>query len=116
MPVTKAEALVAQRFHRTGPYGRPCEGRLGPEVWRRNGKTQTWVRSPERFEVPVKFGMYSYGHITQTNADQYHIEQECTAPSEQVSEVYRNHLIGCDFPYEHPGGCIPAWDLMEVAR
>jgi len=34
--------------------------------WRRNGKTQYWKRTPERFRVPVKHGMYAYDAITET--------------------------------------------------
>jgi hypothetical protein len=30
---------------------------------RRNGRTKTWKRNPERFYIPVKWGMYGYGVI-----------------------------------------------------
>jgi len=32
---------------------------------RRNGKTKTWKRTPQRFQIPVKHGMYDYGYITE---------------------------------------------------
>lgn len=32
-----------------------------------NGKVKRWVRTPDRFEVPVKYGMYEYGRFI--NAD-----------------------------------------------
>ena len=32
--------------------------------WRVNGKMRTWKKSPERFELPVKFGLYTYGTFT----------------------------------------------------
>jgi hypothetical protein len=32
---------------------------------RRNGKTQTWEKSPERFRIPVKAGLKVCGEINQ---------------------------------------------------
>lgn len=32
---------------------------------RRNGKTQTWKTRPAEFRIPIKFGLYGYGEITQ---------------------------------------------------
>ena len=39
-----------------------------PINWRANGKCKTWKRSPERFQLPIKHGLYSYGYITEENA------------------------------------------------
>lgn len=33
--------------------------------WRVSGQMQTWKRDPERFRIPVKFGLYSNDAITQ---------------------------------------------------
>lgn len=33
--------------------------------WKVNGEPKTWKRSPDRVEVPVKHGMYTYGKITE---------------------------------------------------
>jgi hypothetical protein len=41
--------------------------------WRANGKCHVWVRSPERFKLPVKFGLYDYTYITELNAHHYHV-------------------------------------------
>jgi hypothetical protein len=30
---------------------------------RRNGRTRTWRRAPERFAIPVKWGLYGYGVV-----------------------------------------------------
>ena len=30
---------------------------------RRNGKTRTWKRDPDKFVIPIKAGMYAYGRI-----------------------------------------------------
>lgn len=45
--------------------------------WRRNGKTQTWKRSPERFRIPVKSGLYDYGAIDETSNDQLYVAEKC---------------------------------------
>lgn len=34
---------------------------------KRNGKTRTWKRDADRFEIPIKMGFKSYGLVTQDN-------------------------------------------------
>lgn len=34
---------------------------------RRNGKTKTWKRDTERWEIPIKIGFKTYGTVTQDN-------------------------------------------------
>ena len=36
---------------------------LEGDKWRANGKPKLWKRSPDRVELPVKFGLYDYGYI-----------------------------------------------------
>lgn len=72
MPVTKEQALTVDRFH----YDPACTPDR-TERWRRNGKTKLWKTRPDEFQVPVKFGMYEYSYLTDTNADQFHTEDEC---------------------------------------
>lgn len=58
MAISFEQAVSEQVFH----Y--PVPGVLGKcEVWRRNGRTQTWVTKPGWYKVPVKFGLYNYGYI-----------------------------------------------------
>lgn len=38
---------------------------------RRNGKTRTWKRTPERFEIPVKYGLYQYAIIDNDNHNEW---------------------------------------------
>ena len=38
---------------------------------RRNGKTRTWKRTPNRFEIPVKYGLYQYYIIDDTNHSEW---------------------------------------------
>jgi hypothetical protein len=78
--LTKEEALTAERFH---DEDRLCNDKRGPLVWRRNGKTQTWKRDPERFRIPVKHGMYDYGDLTNLSIG-YHTEENCPFLKEQA--------------------------------
>ena len=36
-----------------------------PQKWRVNGKPKTWIRSPERVEVPVKHGLKDFDTLTE---------------------------------------------------
>ena len=71
--VTKDQALTTSEFH----YNHAHNSDGTCQRWRRNGATKTWVRSPERFRIPVKYGMYGYGAITDLNASEYHTAEEC---------------------------------------
>jgi hypothetical protein len=42
-----------------------------PAQCRVNGACKTWKRSPEKFEVPVKHGLYTCFYITNTNAHEW---------------------------------------------
>ena len=37
------------------------------ERWRINGQTKTWKRSPERFQIPIKHGLWDYDYLTDDN-------------------------------------------------
>lgn len=77
--ITRDQALTCNEFHAK------CTRTVGPrggvtvkqEVWRRNGKTQTWKTRPEDYRIPVKFGLYAYGEITQANAALVHAPEDC---------------------------------------
>lgn len=43
--------------------------------WKVNGKVRTWKRSPELVIVPIKYGLYEYGHVTEWNLDNYRVEE-----------------------------------------
>lgn len=34
-----------------------------------NGQVRRWKREPERFELPLKYGMYEYGTFTNRDLD-----------------------------------------------
>lgn len=41
-----------------------------------NGKCKLWKRSPERFQVPVKHGLYDSGYITETNCHDWCLTED----------------------------------------
>ena len=47
-----------------------------PQRWRVNGKPQVWVRAPSRVRVPLKYGLYAYGEITETTLDLVYLNEE----------------------------------------
>lgn len=65
--VTKESALTANNFTHVSMKNRDET----PLRVRRNGKTKTWKRRPNDFSVPVKYGLYGYGYITQDNAHEW---------------------------------------------
>lgn len=78
--VTKEQAMRADHFHFgdctkvDGPRG---GAKTKVENWRRNGRTQTWARSPERFRVPIKYGLRGYSEINERNATRFHVAEHC---------------------------------------
>lgn len=47
-----------------------------PLNWKANGKLKTWKRSPERFRLPIKHGLYSYGYIDDENIQLFFLEED----------------------------------------
>lgn len=77
--ITKDQAMTETLFHQD------CTAEVGPRgglthhpvIVRRNGQTQTWKTMPERFRVPVKYGLYQYGEIASWNADAFNVPAAC---------------------------------------
>jgi hypothetical protein len=69
--VTKEQAMKASAFHEEHEPG----GKI--YRWRRNGVTQTWKTQPERFRTPIKYGIHTYGQLSDVNAYQFHTEDNC---------------------------------------
>lgn len=34
-----------------------------------NGQPKVWKRNPNRVQIPVKYGLYEYGYLTESDAD-----------------------------------------------
>jgi len=81
--VAKEQAVNAgyrDEFH----YG-DCKRTVGPrggvtvriETWRVNGRCATWKRDPERFELPIKYGLKTCSYLTNRNAGEFHRAKDC---------------------------------------
>lgn len=44
-----------------------------PMRLRVSGRCQTWVRRPDEFKLPVKYGMYESGYLTPQNAGEWYV-------------------------------------------
>jgi hypothetical protein len=93
MALTLAQAKslrYGQELHYTGPsrtcpFGSSCARTIGPRGGvaesvvrvRVSGSVKVWKRSPERVEVPVKYGMYESGRVTESNLDDWHLAADC---------------------------------------
>lgn len=105
MVVTKQQAMTEREFH----YGE-CKRTVGPrggetvkiERWRANGACKTWKREPERFQLPIKFGMRGYSYIHEYNAQDFHVASEC--PLDQRYDIDA-HDIACAAKYTEPLPC-----------
>lgn len=62
--VTIEQAMSATRFKRV--VGKPIQVR-------RTGKTQRWKTRPNEFKIPVKYGLYESGYITDQNAADWEV-------------------------------------------
>ena len=92
--ITKAQAKAlhyGETLHYTGR--RDCTRTVGPRGGVResvtnvrvSGQCKEWKRSPERFRVPVKYGLYESSAIDETNASDWHLSSECPLDSEVSS-------------------------------
>jgi hypothetical protein len=90
--ITREQALNGHEFHAGDIDGNyTCKVVIGPrggrkvtmEVWRRNGRNQTWKTRPNEFRVPIKwgfgYGKGSYNYITENNLKWWHMRSECPA-------------------------------------
>jgi len=63
MTITLQQAKALQRgdtlYHVTN---RNADG--SPQRWKVNGMVRTWVRSPGRVQIPLKYGLYNYCYLT----------------------------------------------------
>lgn len=73
--ITKAQALTLDEVH---GMGRNADGTC--QRWRRNGATRTWKRSPERFRLPVKYGLHAYDAVTEASAYAVHAPDDPDCP------------------------------------
>jgi len=44
--------------------------------WRVNGKIKLWKRDPERFQLPIRHGLYNYGYLTNDNCHLFTLDNK----------------------------------------
>jgi hypothetical protein len=49
-----------------------------PQRWKVSGKVKTWKTQPNRVKVPIKFGLYTHGYITEHDLHKYYIPRPRT--------------------------------------
>lgn len=70
--ISQREADNVDTFHYVSPTS---PGKC--YVFRRNGKTRRWKRTPQRFSIPTKFGLYTYRTITNLDDQNFHVPEDC---------------------------------------
>jgi len=81
--ITKEDALNLK--YRDELHFKKCRKKVGPRggvkitntIVRVNGKTKTWKRDLNRFEVPISHGLYDHGYIDERNAYDFHLPKDC---------------------------------------
>lgn len=91
--IDRQNALTARDFHHSddcaqgvtiGPRGGIAYPRT--EEWRRNGATQTWKTRPDEYRIPVKYGIRTYGALTQNDARAWHIGRATECPDGRLAD------------------------------
>lgn len=94
------EEILALSYRDELHYAPACKVTIGPrggvkehyETWRVNGQVKTWKRSPERIEVPIKYGFRGpYAYLTETNMGDFHRAGDCTALGEALDKAGMLH-------------------------
>ena len=83
--ITKEQAMTADYFHLgncTRTVSKRGAIRRTISNWRRNGQTKTWKTRPTEFEVPVKYGLYSFGYVKWYDAHEWHLSEDCPLKGE----------------------------------
>lgn len=65
--LTKEQIQSARGFERVTLKNKD----KSPLRCRRNGATKYWKRNPERFRIPVKYGLYTCFYITELNVNDW---------------------------------------------
>ena len=94
--ITKEQAMTANLFHLGN-----CTSKTGKRGaiyrvisnWRRMGRTKTWKTRPDEFRVPVKFGLYQSGYVTEHDAHEWHLPEDCPVAGDTRLEMYKRHYL-----------------------
>lgn len=86
-----------------------------PRRWRVAGKVKTWKRNPDRVEIPVKYGLYTWGRITNANLWAVALTQdEAMQVINRVDDQIRAHdeiaRLRSHLIHDHQGRVM--WDVI----
>lgn len=89
--MTQDQIINCRFFH----LNSSCEIRPNNRQYcvRRTGKTKLWKRSPKRFKIPVKFGLYQSGYIDETNVQAWHASEDCPLLSDEKREEWTDRSL-----------------------
>ncbi len=87
--ITKQQAMSLS--HNEEIHHGECSRVVGPrgghkdnvQRVRPNGRCQTWKTRPKEFRLPIKYGLYGYGAITEVNAKFFHLASKCKLNNQQ---------------------------------
>ena len=65
-----------------------------PRRYRVNGKVKTWKRQPHRVDVPLKWGLYAFDRLNETNLYQFSMTE---AEAKQDVKLDADTLFGPGF-------------------
>jgi hypothetical protein len=76
---TATSSQHGQRLHYGDCSNTSASDKTNPSVrFRVNGACKRWKRSPEKFKLPIKHGLYGpCGYVTQDNAQAFHWASMC---------------------------------------
>ena len=74
------------------------------ENWRRNGSTQTWKREPQRYRIPVKYGLRGYGQLTDSDTG-WHIGRAEDCPDGRLADDIASLAEPCEVCGQTGGRC-----------
>lgn len=62
-----------------------------------NGEIKLWVRHPERFQIPIKHGLYESGYLHDRNCGDFHLATECPLVQNTFLRLVTTPVIGDAF-------------------
>lgn len=89
MPITLAQAKKLknnQVVYTPGFYN--ADGTA--QRWKVSGMPKTWVKSPEKVQVPIKHGMYEHMYITEENLYGFTLKEP---KKEKPGNIFKNRLV-----------------------
>jgi hypothetical protein len=58
-----------------------------PQRWKVNGKVQVWKNEPYRFKIPVKYGLYGFGYVTDKNSEPFYTKEKCALRHKEITAL-----------------------------